>query len=123
MKLTFLLNKDVWYYEKDALHIVKWLKKDYFFVEDAKEAKRLSELREMWKPVFKAEDISEEVVVKEILEKENKQKETNDKAKTLDSSDIRALYEAKFGKEVPRNKKNDEEWIKAKLQEETPSES
>lgn len=123
MKLTFLINKDVGYYEGEQLHIARGLKGDYFFVEDTKEAKRLSELREMWRLVFKSDAVKQETVEKEIQKEKEVQEEIQKKAETLESSDIRALYEAKFDKEVPRNKKNDEEWIKAKLQEETPSES
>ena len=33
------------------------------------------------------------------------------------SLDIKEQYEAKFGKKVPVNKKNDKEWIKSKLAE------
>lgn len=49
-----------------------------------------------------------------------------DKATTkepINVRDVHAEYLAKFGKEVPRNKKNDKEWIIEKLNEEVENDT
>lgn len=109
MKFTFLRPKDVGFYEWEKHMIAKWMEWDYFFVNDKKEIERLKGLTDIWYIVFSWEDISEKWVEKS--EEENKKEEEKEA-----SRDIHDEYKAKYGKEVPRNKKKDVDWIGKELE-------
>ena len=115
MKFTFLIDKNVWYKEWNDKLIAKGDIWDFFFVNDKEEVERLKNLTQIWYPVFSYEEVSEAEA--------NKEMEKIKEAEKIEAErDIHKEYEEKFWKEVPRNKKNDEEWIISKLQEVVTSE-
>ena len=64
---------------------------------------------------FEADKIYKEIL--EILQPKAKKEDSAPKTPETEEKPLSEQYEEKFGKPVPNNKKNDQEWIKTKISE------
>lgn len=115
MKFTFLRPWKIGYIENWETLISEGIPWDYFFATDKDEVTRLKWLKQIGYPMLSYEEVKKEVVEKEVEEEKSKLKKKVEAEKEMEEANLDTLYEEKFGKEVPKNKKNDDDWKKKKL--------